>query len=283
MKGPAAMSNTPDNLEPAAEEIVIIDETTIIENPEQTEGEAHAAPDYSYAQRMGAEVWGTFVLVFGVIGAALFSAQTFQSNGAGFLGVAFALGFAVLVAAYTVGNVSGGHFNPAVSIGLALAKRFAWKDVPAYALAQIVGGLLAATVLYVIAGDGQEGFLDGLKQTGFASTGYGDASLGHFGLVAVIITEVISTAILVWVVLGSTSKGAPLGFAPLAIGLTLVVLNIVAVPISGASFNPARSIATAVYGGSTALSQLWVFIVAPIAGGAIAGLTFRPFFGRKGE
>lgn len=236
--------------------------------------------------RLLAEVWGTFLLVFAVAGAASF-ATAFQGsgetnpNGAGFLGVAFALGLAVTIGIYTVGGVSGGHFNPAVSLGLASAGKFAWKDVVPYVISQIIGGILGATAVYQIAAGGMPGFLENAVSHGFASTGYGEASPMGFNLTAVIIVEIITTAVLVWVIQGATDKLNPAGFAPLAIGFTLVVVNIVAVPVSGGSFNPARSIATAIYGGELAMSQLWVFIVAPIVGGLIAGLTYGPLFGRK--
>jgi aquaporin Z len=241
----------------------------------------------TYTNRFLAEVFGTFVLVFGVGGAALF-ATTFggnQTNGAGFLGVAFALGLSVMVAIYAVGGISGGHFNPAVTLGLALGRRFAWRDVLGYIVAQLIGGLIASSVLYVIAMFGpsnkDQSLLKYLTDSGFASNGYGDRSPLHFELPAAIIIEVVATAILVWVIMGATDKLNPAGFAPIAIGFTLVMLNIVAVPVSGGGFNPARSIATAIYGGPAALSQVWVFIVFPIIGGLIAGVTYGPLFGRS--
>lgn len=236
----------------------------------------------SFINRLAAEAFGTFVLVFSFAGAMLFATiNQIQPNGSGMLGAAFALGFGVIVAAYTVGAISGGHFNPAISIALALAGRASWKDVPGYIVAQIIGGTIATSILFVIASNGQEGLLDYLVKAGFASNGYAEASPLQFGLIAVLVAEVVATAILVWVVLGATEKSFPAGFAPLAIGIALVVLNIVVEPISGGSFNPARSIATAIYGGSTALSQVWVFIVAPVAGGVIAAVTYGPMFGRK--
>ena len=241
----------------------------------------------TYTNRFLAEVFGTFVLVFGVGGAALF-ATTFggnQSNGAGFLGVAFALGLSVMVAIYAVGGISGGHFNPAVTLGLALGRRFAWRDVLGYVVAQLIGGIIASSVLYVIAMFGpssnNQSLLSYLVGSGFASNGYGERSPLHFELPAAMIIEVVATAILVWVIMGATDKLNPAGFAPLAIGFTLVMLNIVAVPVSGGGFNPARSIATAIYGGQGALSQVWVFIVFPIIGGLIAGVTYGPLFGRS--
>lgn len=232
--------------------------------------------------RWFAEVWGTFVLVIGLIGAALFaSGFNADSNGAGLLGVSFAVGLAVLAAAYSVGGISGAHLNPAITIGMAVAKRFSWKDVPGYLLAQVIGALIATTVLFYIASDGPSGFLLKAQLGGFASNGYGEGSPAGFGLFAVIVTEVVFTAILVWVVLGTTDKASLASFAPLAIGLTLTVIHIVTIPVSNTSVNPARSLATAVYGGALPMSQLWVFIVAPLVGGIIAGLTYGKMFGRK--
>jgi aquaporin Z len=232
--------------------------------------------------RWFAEVWGTFVLVTGLIGAALFaSGFNAETNGVGLLGVSFAVGLAVLAAAYSVGGISGAHLNPAITVGMAVAGRFAWKDVLGYVIAQLVGALLATSVLAFIASDGPDGFLANAQAAGFASNGYGAGSPAGFGLLAVIVTEIAFTAILVWVVLGTTDKAALASFAPLAIGLTLTVIHIVTIPVSNTSVNPARSIATAVYGGALPLSQLWVFIVAPLAGGIIAGLTYGKMFGRK--
>jgi aquaporin Z len=239
----------------------------------------------TYTNRFLAEVFGTFVLVFGVGGAALFATLLGGGqggpSGVGFLGVAFALGLSVMVAIYAVGGISGGHFNPAVTLGLALGRRFAWSDVLGYVVAQLIGGLIASSLLYVIAMFGPEGLLNYLVDAGFASNGYAENSPLQFGLVAVIIMEVIATAILVWVIIGATDKLNAAGFAPIAIGFTLVMLNIIAVPVSGGAFNPARSIATAIYGGPAALSQVWVFIVFPIIGGLIAGVTYGPLFGRS--
>lgn len=238
-----------------------------------------------FIHRFIAEIFGTYVLVFSVIGAALFAtafggSSEVNNNGAGFLGVALALGLGVLIAAYTVGGISGGHFNPAVTLGLAVAGKFAWKDVIGYIVAQVIGGLLAATTLFYIAANGMPGFLENAQSNGFASNGFGERSPMGFNMTAAIIVEIVATAILVWVIQGATDKLNPAGFAPIAIGFALVVLNIVAVPISGAGFNPARALATAVYGDALSLEQLWVFIVFPIVGGIIAGLTYGPLFGR---
>ncbi|MDO7881170.1 aquaporin Z [Antiquaquibacter soli] len=230
----------------------------------------------SLAQRVTAELFGTFLLVGGVIGTALFS-----SPNTGWLGVALAVGLTVIGGAYAVGHISGGHFNPAVTLGAAASGRFAWRDVPYYVLAQIIGGALATTVLFIVASNGPEGFLASAVESGFASNGFGEHSPAGFNLLAVIVTEVVLTAVFLYVILGVTDRRAPSGFAPLAIGLTLTLLHLVAIPVSNASFNPARSIATAIYGGPDALIQLWVFIVAPIVGALIAGFTYSALFDSK--
>jgi aquaporin Z len=237
----------------------------------------------SYGARLGAELAGTFLLVFGVIGTAIFAAGFGGGQGGlnvGFLGVALALGLSVLAGAYAFGPISGGHFNPAVSIGLAVAGRFAWKDVTPYIGAQLVGGIAASTLLVAIAAGGPDGFLADAQNGGFASTGWGPLSPGGFPLVSSLLVEIIATAILVFVILGVTSARGAAGFAPIAIGLTLTLLALIAIPVSNGSFNPARSIATAIYGGPTALAQLWLSIVAPIVGALIAGATFRLIFDR---
>lgn len=230
----------------------------------------------SLAQRVTAEMFGTFLLVGGVIGTALFS-----SPDTGLLGVALAVGLAVIGGAYAVGHISGGHFNPAVTLGAAASGRFAWRDVPYYVLAQLIGGALASTVLFIIASNGPAGLIGSLQEGGFASNGFGELSPGGFSLVAVIVTEVVLTAVFLYVILGVTDRRAASGFAPLAIGLTLTLLHLIAIPVSNASFNPARSIATAIYGGPDALIQLWVFIVAPIVGALIAGFTYGALFDKK--
>ncbi len=235
--------------------------------------DAALATNPTLLSRLLAELFGTFVVVFGVIGTALFS-----GGQVGILGVALAVGLAVAVAAYAVGHISGGHFNPAVTIGAAAAGRFAWADVLPYILAQIVGGALATTILFAIKDGAPAGTF---VNFGAVSNGYGDHSPNHFNLVSVIIAEAVLTAVFLYVILGVTDRRAPTGFAPLAIGLTLTVIHLVLIPISNSSVNPARSIATAIYGGPDALIQLWVFIVAPIVGALIAGLTYRVLFDRK--
>ena len=240
--------------------------------------DAPAAP--STVQKLTAEVLGTFVLVFGVIGTALYAAGFAGGEGnlnVGFLGVALALGLAVLVSAYAFGAISGGHFNPAVSVGLAVAGRFAWRELAGYVGAQLGGGILAAAALLAILSNGP--LFDALAFRS-VSTGYDALSPAGFGLGSFMVVEVVATAILVFVILGVTSARAAAGFAPLAIGLTLTMLALVAIPVSNASFNPARSIATALFGGGEALGQVWASIVAPIAGAVIAALVYRAVFER---
>ena len=218
-------------------------------------------------RRVAAEAAGTFVLVLGVIGTAVFGAGFDEGKGGlnvGFLGVALALGLSVFVGASVFGPVSGGHFNPAVTIGLAVARRFAWREVPAYVVAQVVGGALASSLLVAIAGS--------LSDVGAASTGWGGLSPGGHGLPAAFLIETVTTCLLVAVVLGVTTF--PTSNPPLVIGLTLTLVALVAIPVSNGSFNPARSIATAVYGGPEALGQLWMSVVAPVLGAVIAGAVY---------
>lgn len=224
-------------------------------------------------QRLVAELVGTFILVFSVIGTAQFASQ--NTN---WVGVALAVGIAVLAAAYAFGHISGGHFNPAVTLGAAASGRFAWGDVLPYIGAQVVGGALATTVLLGIrAGAGGDVFASFTA----TSNGYGDHSPLQFALPSVLLAEVVGTAIFLYIILGVTDRRAPSGFAPLAIGLTLAALHLVLIPVSNASLNPARSIATAIYGGPSSLEQLWAFIVAPIVGALIAGFTYGFLFDRK--
>jgi aquaporin Z len=230
------------------------------------------APAPSMVARASAEVFGTFVLVFGVIGTALFFAPSF-----GAMSVAIAVGLTIVGAAYAIGHISGGHFNPAVTLAAAAAGRFAWRDVLPYVIAQIVGGLLATTVLFAI----RAGIdADAVNDWTAVSNGWGELSALNANLVSVLVTEFVITALFVYIILGVTDRRAPTGFAPLAIGLSLTLFHFVAIPISNASLNPARSIATAVYGGPDALAQLWLFIVAPVAAGLIAGFTYKGLFDR---
>ena len=237
-----------------------------------------AAP--GLATRLAAEVFGTFVLVFGVIGTAIFA-----SSNTGWLGVALAVGLAVMGAAYAVGHISGGHFNPAVSIAAAASGRFAWRDVLPYSIAQIVGGLIATLLIFVILANGPAGALAEVQAGGFASNGFAEHSPTGFGLWAVLGTELVVTALFLLIILGVTDRRAPTGFAPIAIGLALTVFHFIAIPISNASLNPARSIATAIWGsgaeGAWPLVQVWAFIVAPIIGAVIAGLLYKPLFGER--
>lgn len=224
-------------------------------------------------RKLAAEFFGTFWLVFAVLGTAMFAAG-FPTVGVGFVGVGLAAGLAVTTMAYTVGSISGGHFNPAVSLGLAIAGRFEWKDLIGYWVAQILGGAAAAVIVYWI-GSGAPDFAAG----GFAANGYGDLSPGKFGLVSVFVIEVVLTAMFLIVILGSTAKAAPAGFAPLAIGLALFVAHLIGIPVSNASLNPARSIASALFATTGAWSQIWMFIVAPLVGGAVGALIWRGLLG----
>lgn len=223
-----------------------------------------------------AECFGTFLLVFGGCGSAVLSAA-FPHLGIGFFGVSFAFGLTVLTGAYAFGPVSGGHFNPAVSLGLAVAGRFAWRDLPAYVAAQVVGAIVAAATLYVIA-SGQTGFsLAG----GFAANGYGDHSPGGYGLVAALLIEVVLTAFFLLIILGATEKRVPAGFAPIAIGLALTLIHLISIPVTNTSVNPARSTGQALFVGGWAVGQLWLFWVAPLVGGAIGGVLHRGIFAER--
>ena len=232
--------------------------------------------EHTLAQRLSAEFLGTFVLVFGGCGAAVLASGV-PDVGIGYLGVAFAFGLTVVTMAYAVGHVSGGHFNPAITLGLALDRRFKWAEAVPYAVTQVVAAIAASAVLFVIA-NGVDGF--SAKESGFATNGYGDRSPGGYDLLAVIVAEVVLTAVFLYVILGATDTRAPKGFAPLAIGLSLTLIHLVSIPVSNTSVNPARSTGPALFAGTEALSQLWVFWLAPLAGAAIAGLTYGVMFGR---
>lgn len=220
-------------------------------------------------RKLAAEFFGTFWLIFAVLGTALFAAG-FPTVGVGFLGVAFAAGLAVMTMVYAVGPISGGHFNPAVSLGLAVAGRFAWKDLIPYWIAQVIGGVVAAVIIYAIA-SGKSGFTAG----GFASNGYDALSPGGYSMTAVFLVEVVLTAAFIMVILGATSKAASPGFGPIAIGLCLTVVHLIGIPVSNASVNPARSIAAAIFSQNGALPQVWLFIVAPLIGGALGAVLWR--------
>jgi aquaporin Z len=235
-------------------------------------------------QKLAAEFMGTFVLVLGGCGAAVLAAGFLSEDGVhlgiGFVGVSLAFGLSVLVMAYAVGHVSGGHFNPAVTVGLAASRRFPWRDVAGYVSAQVLGAIVAAAVLYLVA-SGQDGF--SATETGFASNGYGDRSPGDYGLLAAVVIEVVLTAVFLYVILGVTDTRAPKGFAPIAIGLALTLIHLVSIPVTNTSVNPARSIGPALFVGSGAIAQLWLFILAPLLGALIAGVSYRGLFGGDRE
>ena len=237
------------------------------------------------AKALGAEFLGTFWLVFGGCGAAVISAAFFKANtntglGIGFLGVAFAFGLTVLTMAYAVGHISGGHFNPAVTVGLCMARRFPWERAVAYIITQVIAGLVAGAVLLGVA-NGKPGF--SAKQDGLAANGYGVHSPGHYSLAACFFAEVVLTAFFLYVIVGITDSRALNQFAPIAIGLTLTGIHLVLIPITNASVNPARSTGVAFYAGNGAPAQLWLFWVAPIIGGAIAGATYRLIIGESDQ
>ncbi len=231
------------------------------------------------SSRLAAEAIGTFWLVFGGCGSAIYTAKFLAPSvvagapfqlGIGFLGVALAFGLTVMTMAYAVGHVSGAHFNPAVTVGVAVAKRFPWRDVPLYVGSQLIGGLLAGLALWGVA-RGVKGF----SPTGnMAANGYGVHSPGGYSLVSVLCAEVILTAFFLFVILGATDDRAPVGFAPIAIGLSLTLIHLISIPISNTSVNPARSTAVAFFNGNGAPAQLWAFWVAPLLGAVIAGATY---------
>jgi aquaporin Z len=229
----------------------------------------------SLAAKLGAEFLGTFLLVFGVCASVVISTELLTPNdvqlGIGILGISLTAGLAVLVGAFAFGHVSGGHFNPAVTIGLAIAKRFEWKGVLPYIVTQLVAATVAGAVLLVIA-SGKPGF--SAVESGFATNGYADRSPGGYGLFAALIAEILMTAIFLYIILGATDDRAPKGFAPIAIGLGLTVIHLATIPIDGTSVNPARSLGVAWFAGGAALAQIWLFIIGPIMGAAIAGATY---------
>ena len=216
-----------------------------------------------------AELIGTFWLVLGGCGSAVLAAA-FPELGIGFHGVALAFGVTVLTMAYAIGHISGCHLNPAVSFGLWAGGRFAAKDLVPYVIAQVVGAIAAAAVLYVIA-SGQMGWQPG----GFATNGYGDLSPGQYSMMAVLVCEVVLTAVFLFVIMGATDSRAPAGFAPIAIGLGLTLIHLISIPVTNTSVNPARSTGVALFGGSGAIQQLWLFWVAPIIGGAVGGALYK--------
>ena len=242
--------------------------------------------------RLFAEFIGTYVLVFGGTGSAVLAATFLNGTtgadtglGIGFVGVSLAFGLTVLTMAYAVGHISGGHFNPAITIGLASAKRFDWKDAPAYIVTQVVAAIAASGTLWVIA-VGQRGMTaDKLAAGGFASNGYGDHSPGLYNLGAGLIIEIVLTAVFLIVIMGTTDSRASKGFAALAIGLALTLIHLVSIPVTNTSVNPARSTGPAIllaFGGEGwALGQLWLFWLAPIVGGIVGALLYRTFAGSE--
>lgn len=227
--------------------------------------------------KLGAEFLGTFWLVFGGCGSAVLAAA-FPELGIGFVGVALAFGLTVLTMAYAIGHISGCHLNPAVSFGLWAGKRFKGSELIGYIIAQVLGGIVAALVLFIIA-SGKAGFsLSG----GFAANGYGEHSPGGYTIAAAFVCELVLTFVFLMVILGSTDKRAPQGFAPIAIGLALTLIHLISIPVTNTSVNPARSTSQAIFVGGWALYQLWLFWVAPILGAIIAGFTYRGLF-EKGQ
>lgn len=221
-----------------------------------------------------AEFIGTFWLVLGGCGSAVLAAafpEASNALGIGFTGVAFAFGLTVLTMAYTVGPISGGHFNPAVTFGLWAGGRFPSKDIAGYVIAQVLGAVAASAILFIIV-SGKAGFTG---VGGFASNGYGELSPGKFSMMSALITEVVMTAAFLFIIMGATHKDAPAGFAPIAIGLALTLIHLISIPVTNTSVNPARSTGVALFAQTAALSQLWLFWVAPIVGGILGAILFR--------
>ena len=225
----------------------------------------------SMANRLGAEFIGTLWLVLGGCGSAVLAAA-FPNVGIGLLGVSFAFGLTVLTMAYAVGHISGCHLNPAVSVGLWAGGRFSAADLVPYIIAQVVGAIAGAFIVYLIA-SGKEGF--DVVQSGLASNGYGMHSPGGYSLVAGLVSEVVMTYMFLLIILGSTDGRAPAGFAPIAIGLGLTLIHLISIPVTNTSVNPARSTGPALFVGGWAVAQLWLFWIAPIGGAILAGITYR--------
>jgi aquaporin Z len=224
----------------------------------------------SLGRRCAAEVLGTFWLVLGGCGSAVLAAK-FPALGIGFQGVSLAFGLTLLTAGFAIGHISGCHINPAVTIGLALGRRFPGRDVGPYIGAQVAGGIAAGAVLWLIA-SGAPGFS---LAHGFATNGYGAHSPGGYGLASALVTEVVFTFMFIFVIMGATDVKAPKGFAPIALGLCLTLIHLVTIPVTNTSVNPARSTGVAVFAGGAALAQLWLFWLAPIAGGALGGIAYH--------
>jgi aquaporin Z len=220
-------------------------------------------------RKLIAEFLGTFWLVFGGCGSAIYAAA-FPALGIGFAGVALAFGLTVLTMAFAVGGISGGHFNPAVTVGVTVAGRFPASNVVPYIIVQVIGAVAAAALLYLIA-SGKADFQLG----GFAANGYGEHSPGGYSLLSALLIEVVLTAFFLFVILGSTSARVPAGFAPIAIGLALTLIHLISIPVTNTSVNPARSTGQALFVGGWALQQLWLFWLAPIVGGALGGIVWK--------
>jgi aquaporin Z len=227
-------------------------------------------------RKLCAEAFGTFWLVFGGCGSAVLAAGV-ADVGIGFVGVSLAFGLTVLTMAYAIGHISGCHLNPAVSVGLAVARRFPVRELPAYVGAQLVGAALASAVLYAIA-SGADGFQ---LASGFAANGYGAHSPGGYSLVAGALAELVLTFFFLFVILGATDNRAPSGFAPISIGLALCLIHLIAIPVTNVSVNPARSTGPALFVGGWAIEQLWLFWVAPVVGAALSGVVYPMLFGSE--
>jgi aquaporin Z len=225
-------------------------------------------------RKLGAEVLGTFWLVLGGCGTAVLA-----GNGVGTLGISFAFGLTVLTGAFALGHISGGHFNPAITLGLVAGRRFPAADAPAYIAAQVIGALVAATALFGIA-SGIDSFD---RADGFAANGFDDLSPGGYNLAACFLAEVVLTAVFLLVIMGATRVGSPAGTAPIAIGLALTLIHLISIPVTNTSVNPARSTSQAVFAGGDYIEQLWLFWVAPILGGVIGALVYRGVLGVREE
>jgi len=226
--------------------------------------------------KFAAEFLGTFWLVLGGCGSAVLAAG-FPELGIGFVGVSIAFGLTVLTMVYALGRVSGAHLNPAVSFGLWAGGKFSAKELVPYIIAQVLGGIAAAGILYIIL-SGKAGF-DGVG--GFAANGYGEHSPGGFNMVSALVTEVVMTFMFLIIILGAIDERAPKGFAGLAIGLALTLIHLISIPVTNTSVNPARSTSQAIFAGGWAIDQLWLFWVAPIAGAILAGIVYKAFFAKK--
>jgi aquaporin Z len=229
------------------------------------------------SKRVLAEALGTFWLVFGGCGSAVLAAG-FPGLGIGFTGVSLAFGLSVVTMAYAIGHISGCHLNPAVSVGLVFGGRFSARELPAYVIAQVAGAVAGAAVLFVIA----TGKADFSLAGGFASNGYGEHSPGGYSMISALVAEIALTFVFLMIILGSTDKRAPIGFAPLAIGLGLTLIHLISIPVTNTSVNPARSTGPALFVGGWALSQLWLFWLAPIIGASIAGILYSMVFAERG-